>query len=121
MESTVKTNRLAIISFTSGLIVLLSLGLYWVLFPMAYPLPTGYSPETINRTYLSILDLSVPIRNICASVALITGIFALREIRKKRLTEKGKTIAWVGLSLGAGWILLGLLIGMIFTLAETFH
>jgi len=67
------------------------------------------------------MDLSVSLRNFCALTALVTGILGLREIKQKEVTEKGKTLAWVGIVLGAGWILFGLLIGIIFLLAEILH
>lgn len=117
MESSTKTNRLAIVSFVSGLIALLTLGLYWALFTMAFP----SSPEPSNRALITIMDLSVPVRNVCALAALITGILALREIKKKDGTEKGKILSWVGIVLGGGWIIFGLLAGIMFLLAEILH
>ena len=41
MENAIKTNRLSIASFVSGLIALLSLGLYWGLLYFALPSPSG--------------------------------------------------------------------------------
>jgi len=121
MENSVKTNRLAIVSLISGLIALLSLGLYWVLFTMAFPSSPGYTPEPTNRAILTIMDLSVSVRNLCALTALVTGILGLREIKKKDGTEKGKILAWVGLVLGAGWLLFRLLVGITFLLAEILY
>jgi hypothetical protein len=117
MENPVKINRLAIVGFSSGLVALLSLGLYWGLSPLAYP----SSPEPVNNILVTIMDLSVPVRNLCALVALITGFLALRDIKKKAGIEKGKIYAWVGMLLGAGWILFGLLIGGAFLVAEILH
>ena len=82
MEMTVKTNRWAIVSFVSGLISFLSWGI--ILFP-------------------SIMGLSRSLGNLATIVSMVTGLLALRGIRKKGGMEKGKTLAWVGIALGAGW------------------
>jgi len=122
MESSIKTNRLAIISFVSGFIALISLGLYWVLFPIAFPGDSsGVMPESVNNPIFTILDLSGSVRNLCVPVALLTGILALREIKKKDGTEKGKILAWVGIVLGAGWFIFGFLVAITFFLAESLH
>ena len=117
MENSVKTNRLAIVSFVSGLIALFSLGLYWVLFTIAFP----SSPEPMNRAIITIMDLSVSVRNLCAPAAIITGILGLREIKKKDGAEKGKILSWVGIVLGVGWVIFGFLVGITFLLAEILH
>jgi len=112
MESSIKTNRLAIVSFVSGLIALLSIGLIFVL----------YNSQEVTGGIISITDgILIPVRNLCVAVALLTGILALREIKKKDGTEKGKILAWVGIVLGAGWMLFGLLVGLTFLLAEILH
>ncbi|MBA4375944.1 MAG: hypothetical protein C0401_07205 [Anaerolinea sp.] len=112
MESSIKTNRLAIVSFTSGLIALLSIGLLFVL----------YNSQETTGGLISITDgIIIPLRNLCVVVALVTGILALRQIKKKDGTEKGKILAWVGIVLGAGWILFGLMVGITFLLAEILH
>jgi len=121
MENSVKTNRLAIVSFVSGLIALLSLGLYWALFLIAFSSSPGYAPESANRAILTVMDLSVSVRNLCALVALVMGILALRDIKKKDETEKGKILSWFGIVLGAGEILFRLLVGIIFILAKIPH
>ncbi|MFH1446442.1 MAG: DUF4190 domain-containing protein [Chloroflexota bacterium] len=121
MENSIKTNRLAIVSFVSGLIALLSLGFYWVLFLIAFPSSPGYAPESANRAIITIMDLSISVRNLCALVALLIGILALRDIKKKDGTEKGKILAWVGIILGAGEVLFRLLVGIIFILAKILH
>lgn len=121
MESSVKNNRLAIVSFVSGLITVLSLGLYWALFAIAYPSSGVSASGLADNVIRTILDLSVSVRNLCAPVALITGILALREIKKKVGTEKGKILAWVGIALGTGWMIFGLLVGITFLLAEILH
>lgn len=114
MESSVKINRLAMVSFISGIIVitLLGFGMYWQLLPA--------SPEYAN-SIRTILDLSVSVQYLCAPVALVTGILALREIKKKVGTEKGKILAWIGIVLGTGYILFGLVVFAIFSLAEILH
>ena len=114
MDIRKKTNRLAIISFVSGLIGFLSLGLYWLLYSMV----TSSSEGLVNRVLIPIMDGTVSVRNVCAPGALITGIIALIEIKKKSGTEKGKLLAWAGIALGAGWIIFGLLVGLTFLLAE---
>ncbi len=114
MENSVKTNRLALISFVCGLIALLSLGLYYILFPMVFGNPAG----TTNTALLSIMDLTVPVRNVFSTVALITGILALVEIKKKEGSEKGKLLAWVGIVLGAAWFLIRIVVGLVFLLSE---
>jgi glucose uptake protein GlcU len=112
MESSIKTNRLAIVSFASGLIAILSIGLIFVL----------YSSQETAGIIISITDgIIMPLRNLCVVVALVTGILALRQIKKKDGTEKGKLLAWVGIVLGAGWIIFGLLVGITFLLAEMLH
>ena len=117
MEINKKTNRLAIISLISGLIGFISLGLYWIM----YTEVASSSEELVNRFLIPIMDGSVSVRNVCAPSALITGIIALIEIKKKDGTEKGRLLAWVGIALGAGWILFGLLVGVTFLLAEGLH
>lgn len=114
MKNSIKINRLSIVSFVSGLMALLSLGLYWVLFSVAFP----SSPEPANRALITIMDLSVSFRNLCALTALVTGIFGLREIKKKDGMQSGKTLAWVGIILGGGWILFGVLTSITFLLAK---
>lgn len=112
MESSVKTNRLAIVSFVSGLIAILSIGLIFIL----------YNSQETAGGIISITDgIIMPLRNLCVAVALVTGLLALRQIKKKDGTEKGKIFAWVGIVLGAGWIIFGLLVGITFLLAEILH
>ena len=121
MEPAIRTNRLAIISSVSGLVVLISLGLYRIFFLLAYPTSNGIPGETINRFFLTLMDLTVPVRNLSAAAAILVGIFALKEIKKKTGTEKGKLLALSGIMCGAGWILIGLLVGITFFIAELLH
>lgn len=113
MNNSVKTNRLAIISFASGLIAILSIGLIFALYNLQ---------ESTDGIIISITDgVIMPLRNLCVIVALVTGILALRQLKKKGGTEKGKILAWIGVVLSAGWIIFGLLVGVTFLLAEIFH
>jgi hypothetical protein len=114
METTLKTNRLALISFICGLVALLSLGLYYAFFAINNVTPSG----PFGPTLVSIMDLTVPVRNLFSTVALITGILALLDIKKKEGTEKGKFLAWAGILLGAAWFLFRLVVGLIFILSE---
>jgi hypothetical protein len=114
MENPIKTNRLAVISIVCGLIVLLSLGFYDALFQIVH----GNPSETSNTALLGIMDQTVPIRNIFSTVALIMGIVALVEIKKKEGAEKGKLLAWVGIVLGAAWFITRLAVGLTFLLSE---
>ncbi len=103
-----KVNRMAIISFVSGLIViaLLGFGMYWQSFPAS---------PTYANTIRVILDLSVSVQYLCAPVALLTGILALRQIQRKNWAEKGKIFAWVGIVSGADYTFFGLLVFIIFS------
>jgi hypothetical protein len=113
MDGSIKTNRLAIVSFASGLIAILSIGLIFALYNLQ---------ETTGGIIISITDgIIMPLRNLCVIVALVTGILALRQIKKKGGTEKGKILAWIGIVLSAGWIIFGLIVGMTFLLAEILH
>ena len=96
MEPATRTNRLAIISFVSGLILLISLGLYRIFFLLAYPTSAGNSAEPINRFFLTLMDLTVPVRNLSAAAAILLGIVALREIKKKARYAERETIGLVG-------------------------
>jgi hypothetical protein len=52
-------------------------------------------------------------------LSLLIGILALRDIRKKGGTEKGKTLAWAGIILGAGpsvLVAIYFIAGMLFSL-----
>jgi hypothetical protein len=112
MKDPIKTNRLAIISFASGLIALITISLVFAV----------YNSREITGTTISIIDgIIIPGRNLSVAAALITGILALRELKKKEGAEKGKIFAWIGLILGAGWILFGLLVGLMFLLGEILH
>ena len=108
MDGSVKRNRLAMVSFISGIIMIAlpGFGMVSQLFPAS---------PTYANTIRTILDLSASVQFLCAPVALVIGILALREIKKKGGTKKDKTLAWIGILLGAGYSLFGLLIFIIFS------
>jgi hypothetical protein len=107
-----KTNRVAIISFISGLIALSGIVLTFVF----------YNVIETSGSIISITDgIIIPMRNLCVVVSFFTGILALKEIKKKGGTEKGKIISWIGIVIGAGWILFGMLVGITFLMAEILH
>jgi len=112
LDGSNKTNPLAIVSFVSGLIALTSIVLTFVL----------YNSVETTGDIISITDgIIIPVRNICVAVTLFTGILALKEIKKTVGTEKGKILSWIGIVLGAGWILFGMFVGITFLLAEIIH
>jgi membrane protease YdiL (CAAX protease family) len=94
MEIVIKTNRLAIVGVVSGLIAFLILGTLLTAFRGIFPEP-GSPIDTIMNQLRAALDLFT-------FLSLLIGILALRDIRKKGGTEKGKTLAWAGIILGAG-------------------
>jgi hypothetical protein len=105
MDQPKKSNPLAAISFACGLIALISMGLIFL----------AYSLLEQTESLLFITDgILMPVRNISGVAAIITGILAHLEIRKKGHTEKGKWLAWGGIILGAAWILFGMCVGLVF-------
>lgn len=114
MEKTLKTNRLAVVSMVCGGITLLSLGLFYTLLAINQGNPTGpYGP-----TLISIMDLTVPLRNMFSTAAVVTGILALVEIKKKEGAQKGSLLAWAGILLGAVWFVTRLVVGLVFLLSK---
>ena len=120
MENPVKTNRLAIVSFVSGLIALLfTFGLFFVRMSL-FSFPGGSLPEPTDPAVNTIEFWSTWIGRlgtIATFGAIITGILALSEIKKKGGMEKGRLFAWVGIILGAAWILFRLVVALFFILA----
>jgi hypothetical protein len=109
MENINKINKLAIISFACGLITLISIGSIFGVYNLTEP----------TQAILFITDgILMPVRNISAVVALVTGILALREIKKKGPTEKGKWLAWAGIIMGGAWIIFGVFVGVIFSFSS---
>ncbi|MBA3073539.1 MAG: DUF4190 domain-containing protein [Anaerolineae bacterium] len=115
MQTSKRINRMALISFILGLIALLSLGLYWELQTLIFSHNTD---EFANRVILPIMDGSTTVRNFCALTALVSGIIALNQIKKAGQFEKRKLFAWIGIVLGSSWILFGIAVGFIFSLAK---
>jgi len=108
MNAEIKTNRLAMISFISGLTGLL-LGL--IIFAI-------YNLTDPADQILFIIDgVLITGRNLLVLAALVTGILALMDLKKKGQAEKGKFFAWAGIVLGAGWLVLGILVGLIFLIS----
>ena len=106
MSSPAKTNVLAIVSFSSGLLALLSTALLLWLFRLQ-PVP--------NDMTIVITDaLLIPLRNLGMIAAVASGILALREIGRKEGAEKGKLLAWSGIALGTVWIVVMILVGLAF-------
>lgn len=109
MDKLNKTNRLAIISFICGLIALISIGIIFA----------AYNLTESTQGLLFITDgILMPIRNISVVVALVTGFLALRDIKKKGHSEKGKRLAWTGIILGAAWLLFGAFVGLAFLISR---
>lgn len=117
METTIETNRLAIASFASGLIGLSALSPF--LFLLLFPSSPGNLPEESSPINI-LLTLSRSIGNLSTLVSLIAGILALREIKRKGGTEKGRLFAWVGIVIGGGWILFRALVALYFILGMLF-
>jgi hypothetical protein len=117
MENPVRTNRLAIVSFLSGLLSLFALSP--ILFLLLFPPSPGNLPEP-SSPINTLLTFSRSIGNLSTLVSLVTGILALREIKKKGGTEKGGRFAWVGILIGGGWILFRLLVAIYFILGMLF-
>jgi hypothetical protein len=117
MEKIIKTNRLALVSFASGLIGLVALSP--ILFLLLFPPSAGNLPEP-SSSVNTFLTLSRSVGNLSTLMSLVTGILALREIRKKGGTEKGRPFAWIGILIGGGWILFLVLIAIYFILGMLF-
>ena len=112
MECSNKTNHLAIVSFVSGMIALICIVLIFVF----------YNSAETAEGIINITDgIIMPVRNLCVIVTLLTGILAVKDIKKTGGTKKGKIFSWFGIVVGAGWILFGLLVGITFLIAEILH
>lgn len=104
----VRTNRLAMISFASGLLALLCIAGMLIAMSLA---PTDY--DLVGTLTSGVL---LPLRDLSVLVALVTGILALREIKQKKGAERGKTLAWLGIAIGMGWIVFFILVAVAFWL-----
>lgn len=117
MDNHIKTNRLAVASLASGLIGFFALSP--LLFLLLFPPSPGNLPEESSPINI-LLTLSRSIGNLATLVSLVTGILALREIKRKGGTEKGRLFAWVGIAIGGGWILFRALVAIYFILGMLF-
>ena len=72
METTIKTNSLAIVSFVSGLIAFLILGVLLLVGVTA-------SPEDLPEPTNLIMEVSRSALDFCTFLSLLTGILALRD------------------------------------------
>ncbi len=123
METTIKTNRLAIASFVSGLIALvLTLGVLFIRLSF-YTSLQGTLPEPTDPTLARFefwTTWAGRLGSLAIYAAIIMGILALREIRRKGGTEKGRLFAWIGILIGGGWILFRVLVALYFILGMLF-
>ncbi len=104
----VRTNWLAVVSFVSGILALLCIAGTFVALSL---------PPTASELSFILLDrIFIPVRDLSVIVALATGILALREIKRKEGAEKGKTLAWLGIAIGMGWIVFFILAAVFFIL-----
>jgi hypothetical protein len=109
MENNHKTNKLAIISFACALIALISIGIIFAVYNTTEP----------NQAILFITDgVLMPTRNISVVGALVAGILALRNLKKKDPFEKGACLAWAGIVISVGIILSGLFISLSFLISR---
>jgi hypothetical protein len=109
MEPSKKTNLLSILSFACGLIALISVGIIFGVYNVTEP----------TQAILFITDgILMPIRNISVVGATVTGILALRDLKKKDPSEKGKWLAWAGIIMGGAWIIFGVFVGLIFLVSS---
>ncbi|MCS7288854.1 MAG: DUF4190 domain-containing protein [Roseiflexus sp.] len=104
----IRVNRLALISFVSGLLTLLCLA--------GIDAASRLAPTNDDLIVTLVDGVLIPVRNLSVPVALVTGILALREIRRKGGAEKGKTLAWLGIAIGIGWIVFFILVVLAFIL-----
>lgn len=123
MENPIKTNRLAIVSFVSGLMaLLLTFGVFFVRLSF-YTSLEGTLPEPTDPALARFEFWSTwvgRLGSLATFGAIITGILALREIRRKGGMDKGKLFAWIGIILGGGWILFRVLVAIYFILGMLF-
>jgi ABC-type sulfate transport system permease subunit len=121
MEHDKTTNRLALTSLLSGLVVPITLAIYWAWLALAFPASPAQPSALAQPGMITIMDLTVTLRNLCAPVAILTGVLTLRRLRRGEDTRREKVMAWVGIVLGVGWILFGLLVGLLFLVGEALH
>lgn len=111
MQKASTSNRLALVSFISGITALIAIAVVFIF----------YTSSETQGGAISIIDgIVMPIRNLSVGLALITGIFALREIKKTGGTTKDRIFSWFGIVIGTGWILFGIFVGLLFSLPLIF-
>lgn len=111
MSGPAKTNVLAIVSFSSGLIALLSTALVIWLFRLQ-PVPGDMTVVITDR-------LLIPLRNLGMIAAVAAGIVALSQIKWGVGNGKGNILAWMGIATGIAWLLFMALVGLAFLLGPT--
>ena len=92
MQNSTKTNRLAVISFVSGVTPLVIWALNFII-----PIPGTYPGIYLDLVFVLCILFPPPI-------ALITGIIAIRQLAKKGGTGRG--LAWAGAIIGAALLVL---------------
>lgn len=118
METTIRTNRLAIVSFATGLIAfLITIGAVFTVMSLLNA-PLGTDPGLAAGPETGLFASWIGGLAGFASVsAMATGVIALLGIRKSAGREKGRWLAWSGIGLGASWFLFRLAIALFFILA----
>lgn len=111
MSSPAKTNVLAIVSFSNGLVALLSMALVIWLFRLQ-PVPGDMTVVITDR-------LLIPLRNLSMIAAVAAGIVALSQIKWGVGNGKGKILAWMGIATSIAWLLFMALVGLAFLLGPT--
>ena len=123
MELPIKTNRLAIVSFVSGMIALLfTFGLFFVRMSFYTSLEGSFlEPTDPALTRIEVWSAWVSrLGSLATFGAILTGFLALLEIKKKSGMEKGKILASGGIIFGASWILFRVAVAAFFILALFF-
>lgn len=118
METTVRTNRLAMVSFAAGLIVfLIMIGAVFRVLSLLN-VPPGTDPDQAAGSGTGLFaSWSGRLAGLVSAGAIAAGVIALSGIRKSAGLEKGRLIAWSGIALGASWLLFRLLIALFFITA----
>lgn len=112
MEYPIRTNRLAVISFISGITAI-----FFIVIPFVVYNSTQ-TAEFVTRITDGVI---LPIRNLCVIATFMTGILALKDIKKTGGTKISKIFSWFGIVIGAGWIFFGSIVGITFLVAEILH
>jgi len=105
MEGYVKVNRLSVVSIVCAALIVLFYLLMFVLI-MLFPAPSPYTSQFFS-VVAPLHWLMASAQLFLGPAALITGIIALKRIRKSMGTEKGKILALIGLIIGGiqtAWI-----------------